>query len=131
MDRIDLRVQVEPVARADLLDLSGPRETSAAVAARVAEARQVAAARWHGQRWTVNGAVPGSTLRSARWLPPPSALASIEGFFERGQLSARGLDRVLRLAWTVADLAGHDRPTAGDLSEALFFRTGWAESCAA
>jgi magnesium chelatase family protein len=131
MDRIDLRVQVEPVAHADLLDLSGPRETSAAVAARVAEAREAAAARWRGHRWTVNGAVPGSTLRSARWLPSPSALSSVAGFFERGQLSARGFDRVLRLAWTMADLAGRDSPTQVDLSEALFFRTGWAESCAA
>jgi magnesium chelatase family protein len=40
----------------------------------------------------------------------------------RGLLSARGLDRVLRLAWSVGDLAGHGVPDAGDVAEALYFR---------
>jgi magnesium chelatase family protein len=131
MDRIDLRVQVEPVARADLFDLSAPRETSAAVADRVAVARAAAAARWRGRGWAVNGAVPGAALRSARWLPPRDVLGPLEHFLEQGLLSARGFDRVLRLAWTVADLAGRDRPHPGDISEALFFRTGLVEPCAA
>ena len=39
-------------------------------------------------------------------------------------LSARGLDRVLRVAWTVADLRGHDQPDAGDVEAALQLRTG-------
>ena len=43
---------------------------------------------------------------------------------ERGLLTARGLDRVLRVAWTVADLAGHDRPDATDVALALQLRTG-------
>lgn len=43
---------------------------------------------------------------------------------ERGLLTARGLDRVLRVAWTVADLSGHDRPDAGDVALALQLRTG-------
>jgi magnesium chelatase family protein len=43
---------------------------------------------------------------------------------ERGLLTARGLDRVLRVAWTVADLAGHDRPDAGDVALAFQLRTG-------
>jgi magnesium chelatase family protein len=131
MDRIDLRVQVEPVAHADLFDVSGPSETSAAVAARVAAARQAAAARWRGCGWAVNGEVPGSALRSARWVPPHDVLGPVAGFLEQGSLSARGFDRVLRLAWTIADLAGRDRPWLGDMSEALFFRTGLVESCAA
>ena len=45
---------------------------------------------------------------------------------ERGLLTARGLDRVLRVAWTVADLAGHDRPDATDVALALELRTGSA-----
>ena len=52
-------------------------------------------------------------------------------FLERGELSARGFDRILRLAWTVADLAGRDRPDAADVGEALFFRMGQGESWAA
>jgi magnesium chelatase family protein len=43
---------------------------------------------------------------------------------ELGLLTARGMDRVLRVAWTVADLAGHDRPTAQDVEWALELRTG-------
>lgn len=47
---------------------------------------------------------------------------------ERGLLTARGLDRVLRVAWTVADLAGHDRPLAPDIAQALQLRTGVARA---
>lgn len=43
---------------------------------------------------------------------------------ERGLLTARGLDRVLRVAWTVADLTGHDRPSTADVALALQLRTG-------
>jgi magnesium chelatase family protein len=43
---------------------------------------------------------------------------------ERGLLTARGLDRVLRVAWTLADLAGHDRPDTEDVRAALHLRTG-------
>ncbi|MEW2038958.1 hypothetical protein AB0885_17970, partial [Streptomyces sp. NPDC005534] len=43
---------------------------------------------------------------------------------DRACLTARGLDRVLRVAWTVADLSGHDRPDAGDVALALQLRTG-------
>jgi magnesium chelatase family protein len=45
---------------------------------------------------------------------------------ERGLLTARGLDRVLRVAWTVADLRGADRPEASDIAVALELRTGIA-----
>jgi magnesium chelatase family protein len=47
-----------------------------------------------------------------------------ERSLERGVLTARGLDRVLRVAWTVADLLGHDRPDATDVALALQLRTG-------
>ena len=131
MDRIDLRVQVEPVAHADLFDPSESREPSAVVAARVAQARAAAAVRWAGCGWTLNAAAPGAVLRSPRWLPAPDALRPIQYALERGLLSARGFDRVLRLAWSVADLSGHDRPDLADVSEALFHRTGPVESWAA
>lgn len=131
MDRIDLRVEVEPVAHADLFGVAGDRETSASVARRVAEARARAAGRWRNTPWVLNASVPGSTLRSVRWLPPHSVLQPAEAFLERGVLSARGFDRVLRIAWTIADLAARDRPSLGDVSEALYYRTGRAESWAA
>lgn len=122
MDRVDLRVTVAPVSRSELIG-SGGGETTAAVAARVREARQRAAARYQGLPWTTNSDVPGHELRT-RWHVAPGALRDVEREMERGLLTARGLDRVLRVAWTVADLAGHDRPNADDIAQALHLRTG-------
>jgi magnesium chelatase family protein len=79
----------------------------------------------------VNSAVPGSVLRTSRWLLPRAALRPAERFFEQGSLSARGFDRVLRLSWTIADLAGNAVPDDGAVEEALFFRTGGAGTWAA
>jgi magnesium chelatase family protein len=130
LDRIDVRVLVEPVAHVDLLTASSG-ESSSDVAARVAIARDRAAERWRGTAWGVNAAVPGSVLRSAPWVLPRSVLAPAEAYLQRGEITARGFDRVLRLAWSVADLAGRVVPSVGDIAEALYFRTGEAGSWAA
>jgi magnesium chelatase family protein len=131
LDRIDLRVQVEPVSSADLLEREAAGEASAAVAARVAAARSAARARWRGTPYACNAELPGSLLRNSRWALPPGVLAAVERYLHRGQISARGFDRVLRLSWTLADLAGRDRPDGSDVAEALFFRTGQATAWAA
>ncbi|MCF2528541.1 YifB family Mg chelatase-like AAA ATPase [Yinghuangia soli] len=123
LDRIDVRVTVDPVSRAELLEPSGTGETTAVVAARVREARARAAHRFADTPWSVNAEVPGRELRSC-WATDPDALAMAARDLERGRLTARGLDRVLRVAWTVADLRGHDRPTSDDVGTALELRTG-------
>ncbi|WP_413103475.1 YifB family Mg chelatase-like AAA ATPase [Streptomyces sp. Inha503] len=123
LDRVDLRVRVEAVSRTELTGARAGAESSASVAARVQEARERSAARLHGTPWRLNSEVPGHELRT-RWQPSPGALREAERDMERGLLTARGLDRVLRVAWTVADLAGHDRPMAPDIAEALQLRTG-------
>ena len=123
MDRVDLRVAVRPVARSELLSTGAGGEPTRVVAARVAAARERAAARYSGTPWTTNSEVPGHELRT-RWQVAPGALGRAEADLERGLLTARGLDRVLRVAWTIADLAGHDRPSAADLDWALELRTG-------
>ncbi|MCZ7457726.1 YifB family Mg chelatase-like AAA ATPase [Streptomyces sp. WMMC940] len=125
LDRVDLRVEVEPVSRADLLGRGGRGEPSADVAARVGEARDRASARLAGTPWHANSEVPGHELRT-RWHTAPGALAAAERDMERGLLTARGMDRVLRVAWTIADLAGHDRPGTRDVDLALQLRTGIA-----
>ncbi|MEU6168381.1 YifB family Mg chelatase-like AAA ATPase [Streptomyces tanashiensis] len=125
LDRVDLRVEAEPVTRADLLGQGGRGETTATVAGRVHEARARAAARLADTPWRVNSEIPGHELRT-RYLAVPGALAAAERDIERGLLTARGLDRVLRVAWTVADLAGHDRPDSQDIGLALELRTGVA-----
>ncbi|GAA3000437.1 YifB family Mg chelatase-like AAA ATPase [Streptomyces fulvorobeus] len=123
LDRVDLRVEVEPVNRADLMGRGGRGETTAEVAARVRVARERAAERLAGTPWTTNSEVPGHELRT-RLLVAPGALFAAERDMERGVLTARGLDRVLRVAWTVADLRAADRPDASDIAVALELRTG-------
>ncbi|MFE7125635.1 YifB family Mg chelatase-like AAA ATPase [Streptomyces sp. NPDC057617] len=125
LDRVDLRVDVRPVHREDLIGQGGRGEPTAAVAERVRDARARSAARLEGTPWAVNSEVPGHELRT-RWPVASGALAAAERDLERGLLTARGLDRVLRVAWTVADLAGRDRPEARDVALALELRTGIA-----
>ncbi|QKV92314.1 ATP-binding protein [Streptomyces sp. NA02950] len=123
LDRVDLRVHVEAVTRAELTGARCLAESTATLAARVREARERAAARLADTPWRLNSEVPGHELRT-RWQPCSGALREAERDMERGLLTARGLDRVLRVAWTVADLAGHDRPQAPDVARALQLRTG-------
>lgn len=125
MDRIDLRVTVKPVTHGDLFDPVEKRETTAEVAARVLAARKRAGRRWQGRTWHTNADTPGGLLRSDGWLPDRAQLAVVEDNLRTGKLSVRGFDRVLRTAWTLADLRDHARPDADDLNEALSLRVGW------
>ncbi|MCN9242793.1 YifB family Mg chelatase-like AAA ATPase [Streptomyces sp. RY43-2] len=123
LDRVDLRVGVDRVDRAALTGRGARGESTATVADRVREARQRTAARLVGTPWRTNSEVPGRELRG-HWYAASGAMDEAERSLERGVLTARGLDRVLRVAWTVADLAGHDRPQASDVALALQLRTG-------
>ncbi|WP_329138641.1 YifB family Mg chelatase-like AAA ATPase [Streptomyces sp. NBC_00670] len=123
LDRVDLRVEVDPVSRSQLTDVGARGEATATVAARVHAARERAAARLAGTPWSTNSEIPGRELRS-RWHAVPGAMEEAEHQLERGALTARGIDRVLRVAWTIADLTGHDRPGVADVSLALQLRTG-------
>ncbi|MFJ7151771.1 YifB family Mg chelatase-like AAA ATPase [Streptomyces sp. NPDC100445] len=123
LDRVDLRVEVDPVTRAQLTEPGARGESTATVAHRVRQARERAAARFAGLPWRTNSEVPGRELRS-RYQAVTGAMDEAERHLERGGLTARGIDRVLRVAWTVADLTGHDRPDATDVALALQLRTG-------
>jgi magnesium chelatase family protein len=127
LDRIDLQVALQPVPPGALLDALGSAEASAVVAARVAAARSVAAERLRGTGWRINADVPGPELRT-RWRLPAAVTASADVRLDRGELSARGYDRILRIAWSVGDLAGHDRPTSDDVDEAVALRSRWTTS---
>jgi magnesium chelatase family protein len=121
LDRIDLRVDLPPVSRAAWLDALGPPETTAVVARRVAAARAAAGERLADTGLTVNSQVPGRLLRE-RWAVPRPALRLAERALERGALSVRGFDRVVRVAWTLADLAGRTVPGSDEVAEALGMR---------
>ncbi|CAM5737367.1 ATP-binding protein OS=Streptomyces alboniger OX=132473 GN=CP975_25890 PE=4 SV=1 [Streptomyces alboniger] len=123
LDRVDLRVEVDRVTRAELTGRGARGESTATVADRVRGARARAQARLAGTPWRTNSEVPGRELRG-RWYAASGAMDEAERNLERGVLTARGLDRVLRVAWTVADLVGHDRPDATDVALALQLRTG-------
>lgn len=116
LDRVDLHVSVAPVRRGS--DAAG--ESSAEVAQRVAAAREVAAARLASTGVALNARVPGSWLRDHT---PRKALAPVVSALERGHVSARGMDRILRVAWTLADLAGEAAPNAEHVLSAMSLRT--------
>ena len=123
LDRVDLRVEVDAVTRVELMERDATAESTATVAARVVAARERAAARLRDTPWRTNGEVPGHELRT-RWRLADGALRDAERDLERGLLTARGLDRVLRVAWTAADLAELDRPDREQVRTALGLRTG-------
>ena len=118
LDRVDVKVELLPVGRAELLSDRKLAEPSAVVAARVAEARQRAAARLAGTPWRLNGEIPGSELRR-RFRPAAGALAPLERAMDLGQVSARGADRIIRMSWTLADLAGAAKPGLAEVGCAL------------
>lgn len=122
LDRIDVHLQVSAVSRADLA--AGPGETSAQVAARVQEVRERSERRWKPLGLRLNAQVPGSILRSSPWAPEPGDVATLDQALDTGALTLRGYDRTLRLAWTLADLRGVDKPTREDVYAALTLREG-------
>jgi magnesium chelatase family protein len=121
LDRIDLQAVLTPVAPADLLGDPLSAEPTEVVAKRVAEARATAADRLAGTPWRTNAEVPGSELRT-RWRLPRSVTATADKALYAGTLGARGYDRVLKVAWSISDLAGRTSPVAEDISEAVGWR---------
>jgi magnesium chelatase family protein len=126
LDRVDVKVQLLPVSRAELLCDLRLAESSATVAGRVVEARERAARRLRGTRWRLNAEIPGGDLRR-QFRPEPAALAPLERAMDLGQVSARGADRIIRLSWTLADLAGVDRPRLAEVGYALGLWLGFGQ----
>src|SRR5580658_1006863 len=118
LDRVDVKAEFLPVGRAELLSDRKFTEPSSVVAERVAAARQRMAFRLNGTGWRLNAEIPGRELRRS-YAPAPGALAPLERAMDLGQISARGVHRVIRVAWTLADLAGVPRPSADQTSAAL------------
>lgn len=120
LDRVDLQVEVLPVSRAQIAVGETPEGTDV-VAARVAAARAAQRERLRGTSWRCNGEVPGPLLRGRLRLPA-LATADLDRAMDRGYLTVRGYDRVLRAAWTVADLEGAPGPDRDHVSRALLLR---------
>ncbi|MHA6723594.1 YifB family Mg chelatase-like AAA ATPase [Sphingomonas sp. RS2018] len=120
LDRIDLHVEVAAVSAADLI-APGASEDSATVAARVAAARAVQAARYDGTAARTNAEADGPVLDAAA-TPDEAGRALLVQAASAMRLSARGYTRVLRVARTIADLAGATTIGRIHIAEALSYR---------
>jgi magnesium chelatase family protein len=119
-DRLDLTVDV-PALPPDALGSVGSGEPSAAVRARVVAARACQSVRYAGDRVRTNAEL-ASRLMPKHALPNRAGLRLLSNAVRHLALSARGYDRVRKVARTIADLAGHDEIGADDVAEALQFR---------
>jgi magnesium chelatase family protein len=120
LDRIDLRATLDPLISFSPDELE-PGEATAVVRQRVLAARARAAARWASHGWSTNAEVPGPVLRGHFRLPR-SVVKPLDAALRRGELTARGADRALRVAWSIADLAGHGRPDEDMVRRAIEFK---------
>lgn len=120
LDRIDIHIEVAPVSAQDMT-LPPPAEGSAEVAARVARAREVQRERYDGENVRTNAEPEGELLdRVAK--PDVSGLKLLTDAADAMRLTARGYHRVLRVARTIADLAGVASVGRPQVAEALSYR---------
>ena len=122
LDRIDMRVQVEPVGRVEMA-ATQLGESSESIRKRVIAARQRASERFNGERFTLNSQIPTRELRT-KYKPERDAMNFLHDELDKERITARGLHKVLRLSWTLADLEGHATPTLADVTRAYQLREG-------
>jgi len=125
LDRMDIELRLarvsvaQGVARRDGL-------TTAVARARVAAARERAARRLSGTPWRLNAQLPGTWLRDGPAAPPTLVRRPLDAALHRGALTLRGYDRVLRVAWSLADLDGSSQLGAEHIGRALYLKKGIA-----
>lgn len=120
-DRIDIRLRIQPVRIAEARGLEAANLSSQQAQEQVISARASAQERLSSHGISLNSQVPSPLLRS-RFHPGKSATALLDKALSAGNTSMRGYDRCLRLAWTIADLAGADLPTAEHIAFAALLR---------
>lgn len=121
LDRVDLQVEASAVTRSQLTSAPAA-ETSAAISARVHQARLAQQERWRGQPWCTNAEADGAWLREHTADIDHAILRPLEQALDIPGFTMRGVDRVLRVAWTLADLQGLPRPGTTEVGAALSLR---------
>ncbi len=122
-DRIDIVRHLQPVKPHEARDRFARPEPSAAVRKRVEAARQRQGERFVDQPWRLNAHVPGPAL-TRDWPLSDSAQRLLEDEVFAGRLTRRGVTRVHRMSWTIADLRGVAAPTSAEVAVALCLRSG-------
>lgn len=120
MDRIDIRVGIDPVGRVELSSTE-LGESSADIRNRVIGARGRAAARFKDEAWKINSQIPARALRNT-YTPERNAMNFLHDELDQERITARGLHKVIRLSWTIADLAGHPKPNLDHVQQAYILR---------
>ena len=129
LDRIDIQMDVPPVERIIISNhhqdnaqnsVKNTYLNSKTMRGNVIEARKIARDRFIKQGWDCNAQASGTWLRK---YTSQQAVGLINRALEKHQLSLRGADRALRLAWTLADLSGHTSPDMTDMAQAISLRT--------
>jgi len=122
MDRIDIRVEVDALSRVEMMQTE-LGESSRAIRRRVMAAREIAAHRFIHEPWKLNSEIPSRALRTT-YQPERAAMNFLHNELDREHITARGLHKVMRTAWSVGDLAGHAQPTLSDTQNAFAMREG-------
>ena len=121
LDRIDLRVGVENVSRLELAETNN--EPSEVIRNRVIKARERAAKRFEGESWRLNSEIPPRALR-AKYQPEKVAMNFLHEQLDKERITARGLHKIMRTSWTIADLKEIERPTLIEVEESFLLREG-------
>lgn len=127
LDRIDLQISVPRLTPEELLSFSGTSEPSAAIRQRVIRARAVQQERWAPYGLVCNAELPEKLVRRCLKLPADSH-DYLADMASRLNLSGRGISRVLKVARTIADLAGEQDIQTPHLAEALMYRQGFGQT---
>jgi magnesium chelatase family protein len=125
LDRIDIRLSVPRLSRQELLGVE-PGEPSAVIRERVERARAMQRRRYQSEAAQSNGQLPGPKARRYASLSS-AAERMLAGAVDSLQLTGRGFDRALKVARTIADLAGDDRVSDEHVGEALSYRSRQGE----
>jgi magnesium chelatase family protein len=121
LDRIDMHIEVTPVAVSDL-SAKSQEETSAEIRKRVIQARSIQSKRFAGTGIHSNAMMNSAMLRTFCPLAP-EVQSLLERAMERLNLSARAYDRIIKVARTIADLAGEENISTKHIAEAINYRS--------